>query len=72
MFNCEKCSICIHDSVCGNKDEYRAACKAVENTLYAHGNSVALVKDTPFLCAKVECRHFKPGTLTRGSMEGSR
>lgn len=70
MFNCEKCNICMHESVCGRKDEYRAACAAVEKTSYSHGDCVAVVKDTPFLCVKVECRYFKPGTQMRhGGLE---
>lgn len=59
MITSEKCNCCVHEPVCGLKEEYRQACEAIKNMSYACGdNRVAVVKDSSFLSVTIRCNHF--------------
>jgi len=47
MIISEKRNCCIHEPVCGPKQEYLAACEAIKQTIYPAGNGIKFIKDSP-------------------------
>lgn len=66
MVTHDKCDICIHETVCGFKNEYQSVCNAVERSRYW-----AETRYPTFVCdssvpVTIRCPHIKPKTDTGG------
>jgi len=59
-----KCNCCIHESVCGFKQEYLAACEAIRKVTYAVGNGIAFVKDSG-IDIGIKCPHMLTQSAAR-------
>lgn len=64
----EKCNCCVHEPVCGFKDEYLSACDAVKRTAYTTGNAkngVVFMKDSS-VSVSIKCPHIITKSIQRG------
>lgn len=60
MIISEKCNCCIHEPVCGFKDEYLAARDAIKNAVYLTGKNKDFVKhmNDSSVSVSIKCPHI--------------
>ena len=64
----EKCNCCVHEPVCGFKDEYLSACDAIKNAVYLTGKNkdcVKHIKDSS-VSVSIKCPHIMTKSAPRG------
>lgn len=67
MITTDKCNCCVHDQVCGFKEEYQAACASINMSAYqTRKGTFALMKDSN-INVNIHCPHIMTRTVKRGA-----